>query len=128
MVLFNHGLGDKISQHDRERVKCMTPLDVFLLMFPPTHLVKIINMTNDKLRRLGKNTTTKGEMVKFFGMLLLATRYEFCSRRDLWSSRSISRMVEAPKLARRLECHATDSTNCGRLLPLATNQLKDLSK
>ena len=93
--------GDRIGQHDKERVKCMTPLDVFLLMFPPTHLLKIITLTNDKLRKIGKKATTKGEIAKFFGILLLATRYEFCSRRDLWSSRSISRFVEAPKFGQK---------------------------
>ena len=40
---------------------------------------------------------TKGSLIKFFGIIILGTRFEFLSRSDLWSTESVSRFVEAPK-------------------------------
>ena len=50
----------------------MSLIDI-LLVFPPDHLVRIINLTNRKLCTSGCHKTLKGEIVKFFGNIVLST-------------------------------------------------------
>jgi Transposase IS4 len=76
--------------------KSMTRLQTFLLMFPPNYLVEIVNLTNQQLTIASEKTTTKGEIVKFFGVILLITRFEFNSRSDLWSSKPINKYIPSP--------------------------------
>ena len=79
----------------------MTRLDLFLLMYPPDHLIKIINLTNQNLPKIGTYKMTKGTLIKFFGIIILGTRFEFSSRSDLWSTESVSRFVEAPRFGEK---------------------------
>ena len=79
----------------------MSKLGVFLLMFPPNHFIKTIALTNVRLEAKGNEDTTKGELVKFFGIIILGSRYEFGSRRDLWATTSVSRFVDAPNFGSR---------------------------
>jgi hypothetical protein len=44
----------------------------------------IVSLTNIQLNEKGKRATTKQEILKFFGVSILATRFEFSSRCDLW--------------------------------------------
>ena len=74
----------------------MTWIDVFLLVFPPDHLLKIIAPTNQKLRAQEYASITKGGLIKFFGIIILGSRYEFGSRREIWSTASVSRLVKVP--------------------------------
>jgi hypothetical protein len=46
----------------------------------------MITLTNAKLGAKGEQDLTRGELFKFFGILILATRFEFGSRRELWST------------------------------------------
>ena len=50
----------------------MSRLDFFLLMFPPEELNLIVTLTSEKLAAHGLKTTTKGEIIKFFGIWILA--------------------------------------------------------
>ena len=43
-----------------------------------------------------KNYTTAGEIVKFFGVMLLVTRFEFGSRASLWSNVTTNKYIPAP--------------------------------
>ena len=76
-------------------------LELFLLIFPPDHLVKILTLTNQNLLKIGKQKITKDILIKFFGIIILGTRFEFSSRRDLWSTASVSRFVEAPRFGEK---------------------------
>ena len=63
-----------------------TPYDFFMWMFPLEHLGLIVNHTNKKLNNRGLPVTSRGEVLRYFGILLLMNRYQFGNRRDLWSS------------------------------------------
>ena len=43
-----------------------------------------------------KTYTSAGEIVKFFGVMLLATRFEFGSRVSLWSNVTTNKYIPAP--------------------------------
>ena len=81
----------------------MSKPEVFLLMFPPNHLIKIIALTNVILEAKGHEDITKGDLVKFFGIIIIGSRYEFGSRRDLWDTTFVSRFVDEPKFGARTE-------------------------
>ena len=53
------------------RIEVMSKLEVFILMFPPNHLIKIIALTNVRLEAKGHECITKGELVKFIGIIIL---------------------------------------------------------
>eukprot|EP00171_Calliarthron_tuberculosum_P017797 IDg17797t1 len=58
-----------------------------MAMFPLAHLTKIVSITSAKLKRIGRRETTEAEMLKFFGILILMSRFEFGSKRDLWNTK-----------------------------------------
>lgn len=72
-----------------------TRLDYFLLMFPPLQLREIVRLTNRNLLRRRKKRTTVGEIIKFFGVLILSTRFEFGTRASLWSNTPASKYTAA---------------------------------
>ena len=87
--------GVVLSPSSPEGAVGMSRLDFFLLMFPPHHLMKIIQMTNYQLRKNRRNQTTKQEVIKFFGILILITRFEFSKRSSLWSTTAPSKYIPA---------------------------------
>jgi hypothetical protein len=74
----------------------MSRLDFFLLMFPNDQLTEMLSLTNRELRRRGAPDLTVTELLKFFGILILSTRFEFGSRSDLWSRTAPSKYRPAP--------------------------------
>jgi hypothetical protein len=54
-------------------------LDVFLLMFPSLQLQEMRRLTNRELQAKGR-TARSEEMLKYFGLLLLTTRFDFGER------------------------------------------------
>ena len=73
-------------QNDHMKIKKMSRLNVFLMMFPSDHLNKIISLTNPRLRSQGHVQITKGVLVKFLSILILGNIFEFGGRRELWST------------------------------------------
>ena len=71
-------------------------LEMFLLMFPPAQLDLIVAETSRQLHLANKTATTKGEIIKLFGVILLITKYEFKDRADLWNVTAPSRYEVAP--------------------------------
>ena len=57
-------------------------------MMPMTHLARIVELTNDNLLNQNRTPTTTGEILRFFGPLLLMTRVKFGNRLDLWRRHS----------------------------------------
>ena len=43
-----------------------------------------------------ENEDYRGEVLKFFGILILVTRFEFGKKRDLWKKRSQNPYIPAP--------------------------------
>ena len=66
-----------------EEGKTMSRLDVFLLMFPPKQLKKMVSYTNKELEKKGGDDLSKSELSKFLGLCILITRFQFSSRRNL---------------------------------------------
>ena len=71
-------------------------LEYFLMLFPPEQLQLILQLTNNELSMVRKNYTMTGEIVKFFGVMLLVTRFEFGSHASLWSKTSTNKYIPAP--------------------------------
>jgi Transposase IS4 len=75
-----------------------TPLFYFMAMFPPKELSLIVVETNIQFQNSNLPPTSKGEVLKFFGVLILMTRFEFDSRQRLWLRSRISKYIPAPQL------------------------------
>ena len=71
-------------------------LEYFLMLFPSEQLQLILQLTNNELAMVRKNYTTAGEIVKFFGVMLLVTRFEFGSQASLWSNVTTNKYIPAP--------------------------------
>ena len=71
-------------------------LEYFLMLFPPEQLQLILQLTNNELAMARKNYTTAGEIVKFFGVMLLVTWFEFGSWASLWSNVTTNKYIPAP--------------------------------
>ena len=71
-------------------------LEYFLMLFPPEQLQLILQLTNNKLAMARKMYTTAGEIVKFFGVMLLVIRLEFGSWASLWSNVTTNKYIPAP--------------------------------
>ena len=71
-------------------------LEIFLKLFPPEQLQLILQLTNNELAMARKNYTMAGEIVKFFGVMLLVTRFEFGSWASLWSNVTTNKYIPAP--------------------------------
>ena len=71
-------------------------LEYFLMLFPPQELQLILQLRNNKLAIARKNYTTAGEIVKFFGVMLLVTCFAFGSRASLWSNMTTNKYIPAP--------------------------------
>ena len=71
-------------------------LEYILMLFPPEQLQLILQLTTNDLAMARKNYTTAGEIVKFFGVMLLVTQFEFGSRASLGSNTSTNKYIPAP--------------------------------
>jgi Transposase IS4 len=77
-----------------------TPYDYFMMMYPHEHLITVCRLTNKRLVNAGNKRTTVGEILKFYGILVLMTRFEFGKRADLWSGIARSKYVQAPEFGK----------------------------
>jgi len=59
------------------------------------------HLTSSELDARGFQPTTRGELLKFFGVVVLATRYEFGSRAELWSTKPRNPYLVAPSFGER---------------------------
>ena len=80
-----------------------------MMSFPPAQLDTMLRLTNLALIAGSKKVTTKGELLKYFGVMILCTRYEFTSRASLWSTTAPSKYVAAAGLGRTgMTCNRFD--------------------
>jgi Transposase IS4 len=73
----------------------LTPYDYFLAMFPYVHLGEIARLTNVHLLQQKRALNSVGELLKFFGVLVLMTRFELGKRHDLWKTSPSSKYIPA---------------------------------
>lgn len=85
---------DPLHRHSR--------LQYFLFMFPPRQINLIHRLTNRELIKIGgQKEMTKGEMLSFFGVLILITRFEKqWTRASLWSTVAPSKYMPAASLGK----------------------------
>jgi hypothetical protein len=60
-------------------------LHYFMASFPTNAQRRIIHLTNRKLRTKDVDEIDVGDLLKFFGICMLITKFEFGSRSELWS-------------------------------------------
>jgi Transposase IS4 len=75
-------------------------LDIFYLMFPPQELALMLFSTNEQLTRNRGVPTTVGELLKFLGIVILSTKYEFTTRASLWSKTAATKYELPPNFGR----------------------------
>jgi Transposase IS4 len=81
--------------------KTISPLDFFMAVFPKEQLSYMMEKTNEGLVVNGHSRLTKGELLKFFGILILITRFEFGQRASLWATTSRCKYIPAPNLGEK---------------------------
>ena len=64
-----------------------------------------MSATTARLQRKALKPTSTGEILRFFGILVLITRLEFSERRTLWGGRHGSKRVQQVDLARDMSRH-----------------------
>ena len=77
-------------------------LDIFLLMFPPNQITLMLQQINFQMQKCPGNNPelTRRELLRFFGVLLLITKYEFADRASLWATTSNSPYEIAPNFGK----------------------------
>jgi len=78
-----------------------TPLDYFLAVFPQEQLKLTSELKSAALVSQRLRPTSAGEVLKFFGILILATRFQFGSRADLLATAPRSKHIPAPAFGER---------------------------
>ena len=73
----------------------MSHNNIFLLMFTTNYFLKIFQLTNTQLEKVLQRETNWQEILKFFGVLVLMTRFELGSRVSLWLTFYPSKYVPA---------------------------------
>jgi hypothetical protein len=60
----------------------------------------MLTNTNEQLLIADLKELTRGELLRFLGLMILMSKFEFQSRRSLWSSVAPSRYIPAANFAR----------------------------
>ena len=82
-------------------LKQQTPLDYFMAVFPREQLKMMVEETSVKLAVDGSPRTTQGEILKFFGVMLLIARFEFGDRRSLWATKPSCKYIPTPNFGEK---------------------------
>jgi hypothetical protein len=97
---FRNALGEPILPTNMQTTRIMSRLDFFMLMFPPKQLTDMLTFTNVELTLKRKAPTTKGEILKLFGVMILMTTVEFTSRASLWATVAVHKYQPAPSFGK----------------------------
>ena len=79
-------------------------LGYFLLMFLSEQLTEMVRLTNNQTTNKLITQTTPGEILKWIGVLILSTRFEFGRRRSLWSKDKVNKYIPAQTFGRTGMC------------------------
>ena len=102
----------------------MSRLYIYLLIFSSSQLRQCMLLTNIALRRDKLNETTTGEVLKYFGILIILSKFKFIKRRDLWSNLSQHRVFLFYQW-RRLGCQGIVSISWDSIYLGANSQKVD---
>jgi hypothetical protein len=98
-------------------------LDYFLMMYPPVQITAILQLTNIELRlHQKKELSRRGELIRFFGTMILATRFQFNGRHDLRSTTSRTQYIPAPRFGEKTGFCAIALLICGDTCAGVSNQ------
>jgi len=64
----------------------LSRMDAFMMMFPSQQLSLMVELLNEQFTSKRLKAVTAGELIKFFGVLVLMTRVKVNVRRDLWKT------------------------------------------
>ena len=92
-------IGENITRNS-DRNNRWSHLEYFLFMIPPKQLNLSVSKTKQQLEKHGIEGTAKGEILKFFGVCILITRFEFGRRSSLWVTTVPSKYVPVAALGR----------------------------
>jgi hypothetical protein len=92
----NTPVGDIIHAGSDDNFTCSC-LEYFLILFPLPRLNNILTLANSELIPLDKQATTAGEVLKYFGILILIFKFEFPVRDSLWCNTASSNTCQKPE-------------------------------
>jgi Transposase IS4 len=69
-------------------------------MFPISHVSVIVRFSNENLQKEKLSLARHSEILKFFGVIVLMTRFKFGTRDSLWSTTPTSRYVPPANIGR----------------------------
>jgi hypothetical protein len=72
------------------------PCVYFTAMFPPNQLARMVEVISDRLETIEQPQLTTGELLNFFGVLILGALHEIGQRADLWKTEVGNRPLQAP--------------------------------
>jgi Transposase IS4 len=76
-----------------------TPLDYVLASMPPASIKRVLRETNEKLLERESNEMSIAELLRFFGVCILVTRFKFGRRRELWGANTGSKYIPTANFA-----------------------------
>lgn len=76
-------------------------LEFFMAVFPKDQLNLMVEETSKKLANAGKPKLTKGELLKWFGIMILITRFEFGERNHLWNTKAHCKYIPVPNFGEK---------------------------
>ena len=91
-----HEEGDSIGPG-----RARKPYEYFLETFPHKQMVLLVRLASTKLTAWGTRPTTVGDLLNIIGVTVLAARYEFCARADLWATKTGNKYLVAPAFGER---------------------------
>ena len=101
-VVDQYGRGHEFTPGcDRSKDPKFRPIDYFMTCFPKAQLQQMVDQTNKSLEEAFPDPLppiTMGELLRFFGVLLIITRFEFGARASLWTDTAYTRFVPPPNL------------------------------
>jgi Transposase IS4 len=68
-----------------------------MVAFPPNALKRILILTNKRLRKNEGKEIELGELLRFFGVVLLNTKFDFGQRRELWNTVLLFKYIPSPQ-------------------------------
>jgi len=89
---------DANYNRDNDNTSKYTPYNFFMACFPGDQLKSMVDLTSIALRVAGLPSTTTGKILKWLGITVLITRFQFADRASLWSCDPPSKYVPSPNI------------------------------
>jgi len=90
-------------------VKGRTVLSYFYSSFPMKYLAQMVDMTNENLSHRKEAGITCGEVMTFFGVLILMMMFEFGVRKNFWKTTTLNRYIKPAGFGEAMSRNRFDS-------------------